>query len=149
MRVQLVHDRAMDVQAVQCVSISRQRLEAAGRLQLHNGLRRHIDAEPLPERLHLPSHRLRVAEDDPRLIARCGGRVDLCAGLAIQHRHVKTDRRRQTGIVRCDVPCGRQVAMIGGINLNALHGAAFYRIAPNNGPIVLQPSRLRTVTQPL
>jgi hypothetical protein len=83
-RVQLVDDRAMDVQAVHGAGIRGQRHEARGA-----GLDVQVvdqDADPTPERRGRADHPLGLVEHDPRLVAGGGGGVDLGTLLAVGHQ---------------------------------------------------------------
>ena len=94
--VQLVDDRAVDVQAVHRAGIGGQRHEArggGGDMQIVDQ-----DADPALERRRGADHALGLVEHDARLIAGGGGGVDLGALLAVGDQQVETDAGRERAL---------------------------------------------------
>ena len=96
MGVQLVDDRAVDVEAVHGAAVGGQRHEAGGArgdVQVVDQ-----DADPAFERRRRADHALGLVEHDARLIAARGSGVDLGAVLAVGDQQVQADAGRQRAL---------------------------------------------------
>ena len=96
MRVQLVDDRAVHVQAVHGAAVGGQRHEAGGGrgdVQVVDQ-----DADPALERRRRADHALGLVEHDARLIAGGGGGVDLGAVFAVGDQQIQADAGRERAL---------------------------------------------------
>lgn len=93
--MQLVDDALMRVQTVQRRSLGRQRLELRRCLQHMQVVRSDGQPELGAQPRISPRHRLRVTENDPRLLPSRRQRVALRAALAVRAQHVEPYARRE------------------------------------------------------
>jgi hypothetical protein len=94
--MELVDDRAVDVQAVHGGAVGGQRHEAGGGrgdVQVVDQ-----DADPALQRRRRANHSFGLVEHDPRLVAGCGGGVDLRAVLAVGDQQVQSDAGRERAL---------------------------------------------------
>jgi hypothetical protein len=95
-RVQLVDDRAMHVQAVHGAGVGGQRHEARSAGLDVQIVDQHLD--PAPERRGGADHALGLVEHDARLVTGGGGGVDFRALLAVSDQQVERDPGRQRAL---------------------------------------------------
>ncbi|MNS33735.1 hypothetical protein D3C72_658520 [compost metagenome] len=93
-RVQLVDDAAVDVQAVQRAALGGQRQELAGLLLDEQLVLQHLDAKRLAHLRLAQRHAPRVIEHDARLVARGCRAVHLGPRLVVGAEQVQGDARR-------------------------------------------------------
>ena len=107
MLMHLVHGGEVDVQPVHLAGIGRERAEPGGGRQDREVVDR--ARHPCRERRAGRDHAFRLAEDDPRLIARGRGGIDMGAGLAIGHQRIERDPGQQgrLAVLAGDLDIGR------------------------------------------
>ena len=147
MRMELVNDRQMRIQAVERRAFCGLRLKRAPRARHIKRISEDLKAESFPQRQIRLGHALRVPEDDLRLIARRRKGIDLRAGFVIRYKAVERYAARQTAFavpardLNVDAPkppaavlsappteCRRQDEHLPRLELDALSGEFPFRM---------------------
>ena len=90
-RMQFIHDRQMNIQAVERLAFCAQRFELRAGPQDVNVVCQDLDADLLHQLFRFPGHLLRVKEDDPRLVARRGNTENVGAAFLVRCETEQSD----------------------------------------------------------